>query len=339
MPLQPLSMLRCVVGVSVKSIVAIRRSAEVPLPDGLRSGVWAMRTLFLFWAIWAALAAPVLADASTIPFKRDAYGRMLVPVTVDGITHDCFLFDTAARRFAIAFKEEDLNSIVVEDRSSMNFMSSSGFLRLPLAQVSSLAVGRKELGKTYVARFPKGDTACGVAGFDAYNGFVMQVDPAQSVIRQLPHSGDLAAANWQFIDGSFNRFGGMLLKTTYRGQEITVMLASGLSASLMDYKTAKLMFPDKFRKGPGYTLDGKWEAQFLSRGIVGGPKQFESLTLKDFDIQGWKLGDIKVAVTRLNDERGISSKSDAFIMIGADVLAARPYAIDTRWHQVWYPPE
>lgn len=302
-----------------------------------------MRIYFAIAMIMAALAstAHTRADEKTVPFSINAAGYIVVPLEISGEEASCFILDTAARRFGITNEMADLPGAERVYRGMINHVSSGGNLRLPHARLHNLRFAGHELELGNSAIFPSrvanGPVSCGVLGFDAYHGYVMRLNGPARRLELDPHSGDLARAGWRLISAEPNNQGALMIQTSYRGQELTVILATGLSRSMLDYSAAELLFPERFEGKPKPSLKGHG-ATIASLGFLASEREYKTLLLPDFAIKSWHVGNVEAAVTRLPARVQTGHVKAPLLMLGADVLAHKDFALDTRSHQLWVPP-
>jgi|GEM_PF-6634281 len=286
----------------------------------------------------ALIAEPVRAE---IHIKKDEFGRITVPVNIGGGEVYYFLLDTAARRFGIRQDSVPSPHIKTYSHRNIRHMSSSGILILPLAKFKQIEFGRNSIETAIAGLFPRagsyGDIA-GVAGFDAYHGYILHVQPSKLHIELHANVGSFATAGWKLITGHPNAYGGLLIENDYDGQDITVLLASGLSKTLINQAAAALLFPDLFPKGKR-KKGARFGRSDVFKGLHSRLVGLDTLVLQDFHVGGWELGDLEVGITVLPVKEQTGFMAAPFIMLGSDVLANREYALDARSHQLWVPDE
>jgi hypothetical protein len=279
-----------------------------------------------------------LKAADEIAYERDKFGRILVPIDLGDGQNRRFLLDTGARRFAVNAGMLPHKKIREFERSTINYMSSAGVLRLPLVKLENVGFIQNNREGLIAGVFPAKFKSVGIAGFDAYHGYILHINPAKQQLGLYGNVGSFALRDWRLITGNPNVYGGLLLETEYKGVALTVLLSSGLSKSMLDIQAAALLFPDKvtqFHVTPGK----EYGTERVVMGLDPRQKVYSTLILKDFNIRGWQLGDIEVAVNHLPVRKNTGYINTAFLMLGADVLAEKEYAIDSRGHQLWLPPE
>ena len=289
-------------------------------------------------SIAAILASSVQAE---IHIKKDKVGRITVPVKIGDGEIRYFLLDTAARRFGI--RQDNIPDPLIQTYSERNIrhMSSSGLLVLPLAKIKRIEFGKSTTETAITGLFPAargdGDIA-GVVGFDAYQGYILHVQPRKLHLELHANAGEFANAGWRLIPGHPNAYGGLLIENNYDGQDITVLLASGLSKTLINRAAAVLLYPELFPKGKR-----KNPTQFghsvVLKGLHSSLTGLDTLVLEDFHVLGWELGDLEVGISVLPVREQTGFIGAPFIMLGSDVLASREYALDARNHQLWVPRE
>ena len=272
-----------------------------------------------------------------VPFTKDAYGRILVPVELGDGQERLFLLDTAARRFGLTSSILPHQGIKRFQGSNIRHVSSAGTLNLSLAKIRNVRFDENRREDMVAAIFPVSPFVEGLAGFDAYHGYLLHVDPQSNQLALHANSEEFARAGWRLISGSPNSYGGLLIESHYAGKPITVLLASGLSHSVIDVRAAKLLFPDRFKKGK-FQKDRKKPDLSVVMGLMPNSHLLKPVVLKDFNVEGWELGDVEFGIDKLPVDRNRSAMNAPLLMLGADILANHEYVLDTRGHQLWLPP-
>lgn len=290
---------------------------------------------------FAVLVAARPADATSIPFTLDREGRIIVPLEIGGVESPCFILDTATRRFGVTNHMANRHWAERVFKGSINHISAGGTVRLPLAKLHRIRFGNHEIETGYAAIYPdriaSGPVTCGMLGFDAYHGYIMRLEGPARRISLNAHPGELARAGWRIITAEYNNQGALLIDTEYRGQTITVMLATGLSRTMIDYAAAKLLFPEDFDGSPA-ARDTPHGVALARMGFLAAEREYDTLMLPDLTVKGWALGDVEAVVTHLPVRDQTGYMNAALLMIGADVLVQKDFALDTRAHQLWVPP-
>jgi hypothetical protein len=289
----------------------------------------------------ALLIAAPQAHASSIAFTLDGEGRIIVPLEIGGVENPCFILDTATRRFGLSNHMADRHWAERVFKGSINHVSAGGTVRLPLAKLHRIRFGDHEIETGYAAIYPdhtaNGPVTCGMLGFDAYHGYVMRLEGAARRISLSAHPGALARAGWRIITAEYNNQGALLIDTEYRGQTLTVMLATGLSHTMIDYAAAKLLFPEDFDGSPA-TREKHRGTTLARMGFIAPEREYDTVMLPGLAVNGWALGDVEAVVAHLPVRDQTGYMNAALLMIGADVLAGQDFALDTRAHQLWVPP-
>jgi hypothetical protein len=299
------------------------------------------RFVFVTIIILTLLIATPRAGATSIAFTLDTEGRIVVPLEIGGVENPCFILDTATRRFGLSNQMADRHWAERVFKGSINHISSGGAVRLPLAKLHRIRFGDHEIETGYAAIYPDrtagGPVKCGMLGFDAYHGYVMRLEGPARRINLSANPGALARAGWRIITAEYNNQGALMIDTEYRGQTLTVMLATGLSHTMIDYAAAKLLFPEDFDGSP--TARSKPHGTTLARmGFIAPEREYDTLMLPDLAVNGWPLGDVEAVVAHLPVRDQTGYMNAALLMIGADILARQDFALDTRAHQLWVPP-
>jgi len=287
--------------------------------------------------IFIALFSFPIYSNEPIPFEYDQYGRILVPIEIGSDNIYPFLLDTASRRFSITDELLPQSHIKRHDHRTIRHMSSAGMYNLPLATLKQVSFGQNAREARIAAIFPKSRQIMGSAGFDAYHGYILHINPMHKQIELHANSGAFANADWQLITGNPNQYGGLLLETTYKGHNLTVVLASGLSTSILDIQAASALFPNRVNKN--HVLPGKEDGVVdLQMGLNQKRYLEKTIVLEDFSIKDWHLGNLSVAIRGLSTQNKTGYTNSMLLMLGADVLAKTEMAIDGRSHQLWISP-
>lgn len=299
--------------------------------------------------MFIALAALTLAPramASNIPFTLTEDGYITVPLEIGGVEAPCFILDTATRRFGVTNQMADRHWAERVFEGTLNHVSSGGKLRLPLAKLHRIRFGDHEIETGYAAIFPDraeaGVISCGLVGFDAYHGYVMRLNGPEKRLELTAHSGNFARAGWRLITAEPNSQGALMIDTSYNGEQVTVMLATGLKHSMMDFATARRLMPEHFKTDPNnprnVLVTSPHDTIASNIGLIARERTYETLMLTDFHVNGWALGDVEVAVAPLPVRDQTGYMDAPLIMLGADILKHKDFALDTRAHQLWVPP-
>ncbi len=290
-------------------------------------------------ALWA-MAMPVAAGSS-ISFTLDRDGHIILPLEVGGVEAPCFILDTATRRFGVTNQMADRLWAERVYRGSITHVSAGGSVRLPLAKLHRIHFGDHEIETGYAAIYPDTlpgtDSGCGLLGFDAYHGYVMRLEGPARRVTLTAHSGNLARAGWRLIAAEYNSQGALLIDTEYRGQTITVMLATGLTRTMLDRTAAHLLFPERLKGDTVPTLKAH-DVATARIGLLAPEKAYDTLLLPDLAVAGWQLGEVEALIAPLQVREQTGYRNAALLMLGADILAHKDFALDTRAHQLWVPP-
>ncbi|MBO6506152.1 MAG: aspartyl protease family protein [Kordiimonadaceae bacterium] len=282
------------------------------------------------------LCASTTATADTVPFTLDASGRPVIQLTFDNETKQSAVIDTAARRTAM--KETVAFAAGVERRGLNNIRHASayGTLRLPLGSLDKLTVFNRRFKDNVVALYPDrsplyiGGETTGLVGFDVMRGHVFRFNPTSGEVDVWSHSAQLANDGWMIVQGRANRSWDLVLETEFQGVDLTILVATGSSHTLVDLETAKKMFPEKTFK----MNFGTWD---VHRGLSTKPTNLDTLEIEGFTIGPWDIGKIEVGVTRLRFEPETRLKGKNVMVLGSDVLMRGPIAFDYRNQAVWVP--
>lgn len=278
----------------------------------------------------------IAASADTVPFTLDASGRPFIELSFDNNTKQSVLIDTAARRTAL---KETFASQAGVERSGLNNIrhaSAYGTLRLPLGSLDRLTVFNRRFRDNVVALYPDrsplyiGGETRGLVGFDVMRGHVFRFDPNAGEVDIWSHSAELANDNWMIVQGRANRAWDLVLETNYKDIDLTVLVATGSSHTLLDLETAQKIFPDREFK----MNFGTWDVRL---GLTAKPTNLDTTELQDFSIGSWQIGEIEVGVLPLKYELETSLKGKSVMLLGADVLMRGPIAFDYRNQAVWVP--
>jgi len=293
------------------------------------------KNCILLGFLFSVAASEASAD---IDFRTDEFGRILVPVELGDDQNHMFMLDTAARRFGVTAVLVGQGGVKLFKGSHIRHVSSSGTLQLPLAKVSRMSFGKNTRTELLAGLFSSSYIAEGLLGFDAYHGYLLHVMPVDRRMVLHANSGEIARAGWRLIEGSPNSSGGLLVNAEIRDTKVRVLLASGLSRSILSISAARVIFPERFKKGVLIQEKGEREIN-VAMGFTARKYLLKTLVLKGFKIQDWDLGDLVVGVKALPTGNGENTHAIPFMMLGADVLATHEYVLDTRGHQLWVPPK
>lgn len=272
------------------------------------------------------------AAAEDQSYYLDAHGRPLVAASLGTGAEARLLLDTAARRTGLTNGLAAQAGAVARNRSRIHHFSSQGILSLPLAKLDKMTIFGKQVIRNTIALYPDNAPLQGIVGFDTLRGQVFRIEPENRIVHIAPHAGDIADAGWSMIEGRSNRYMGIVLTAQYQGEEIDVLLATGSSHTVLDRRVAKKLFPKKdFSVFFGITE--------VYQGLAPKALNLDIITLENFAIGPWHLGDLDVAVARLPVKQTIGVAKANLLMLGADVLMQQPLAFDFRNQSLWVPVE
>ena len=286
-------------------------------------------TCFFLVSALAVFTDPA-AGQNSFPLKLDAHKRPLVEVSFqNGSTH-MLLLDTAARRTALKNQLTTELNADMRSRSTIRHYSAAGVVALPLASLAELRVFGKSVERNVVALYPDYSPADGLIGFDTLRGQVFRFNPAAGKVDAWSHSGHLADDGWTMLQGRTNRVWDIVLESQINGHDFDILVVTGSSHTLIDLDAARKIFPNKnFR-----LFFGTWN---VHRGLNAKPLNLDTITLKDFSIGPWQLGDLEVGATRLRVDEASGLKGKNVMILGSDVLMRAPIALDFRNQSVWVP--
>ena len=297
-------------------------------------GAWTksgLKGFFLAILLTAAFAFPATAKPEILPVALDEYGRITVPTLLDGRSEaQYFLFDSAARRSLLLNRDSDANGIRRYEKGTIRHYSAEGLLRLPAATISSWKVGSRTVKNSIIGLYSDTDEAAGLVGNNVFLGRILHWRPGAGQLEIHANTAPFAGASWRNVGGRPNRHFSMLLTTEYRGVEITVLVATGASRTVLDTGTLNQLFPNS-KQWSEKNIDYK-SVEF---GLGSQRKNFRDFTLPNFAIGKWHLGDIGV-LSKSFDTKEITGFVNAPVMIlGADILLANEVAFDFRDYQLW----
>lgn len=273
----------------------------------------------------------------TVAFKRDAQGRILVPVTIDENSSDYLQLDTAAGRTAISEVKRHPYHVKPYD-GHIRHMASNGFAKVSVGTMENLAVAGINIKRHIVAVYPadyksvqENDApVAGVVGFDVFRGQLLQINGEAGHIAYAANSGFLDQGEWGVIPGYPNTNASILTKTSYKGVELTVLFATGYSRSALNLAAFAELYPNQKHR----VLPRKITYR---RGMENRVRAGGAVTLAGLDIGGWQLDDLEVAVINVPSIRIAGEDNVPLLILGADVLTRSNLVFDYRDFQVWYP--
>lgn len=282
-----------------------------------------------------AATAPARAETSSVTVKFDDYGRMMIPVKLQGASQEqYYLFDTAARRNLILKENSHGPAIKLYKKGTLRHFSSEGLLRLPAATIEQWQVGGRTVKQSIAGLYVDSGYPSGMVGNTVFRGRILHWKPGGDRLNVYTNSAPLAHASWHNIGGRPNRHFSMLLTTNYRGQDITVLVSTGTSKTLLNVDLADKIFPrDKVEasKIPGF--------QTVAFGLSSPRRRYSKVKLPNFKIGWWDLGDIEVLSAHF-DTKEITGLMNAPVMIlGSDILMQNEIAFDFRDYQLWVKDE
>lgn len=288
------------------------------------------KTIFVCAALLLGSATALAAE--THKLELDEFGRPLLPIEFADGSSSLVLIDTAARRTGLKNELAQRLSVKVRDYSSIRHFSSGGLVERPHGLLNELSLLGRRVEDSTVALYPDNALQDGIIGFDTYGWHIIRLHAKEQMIEFQPNTATINRDGWQVINGRFSRHFGILLSTTYHGEEFDILLATGSSRTVLDMEAAKKL-------GKAGAIEKPDGFQYIAMGLDTGNRGMNETVLPDFRIGAWNLGDLPVLVSRLPAYDAVGRRGSNFIMLGADVLLAGDIAFDFRDFQIWLPAE
>ncbi|MEX0300366.1 MAG: hypothetical protein AB3N28_14925 [Kordiimonas sp.] len=278
----------------------------------------------------------VAAD-DTLFFKRDEYGRLLIPVETATGESRFFQFDTASGRSAMLDVRAELYGVKTYE-GGIRHLGSAGLRRVPVGSVRKLSVAGINRSNHIVALYPfRGhqdyndpDIVAGSIGFDGFRGTVVHVTPQTNSMVLSANSGHLTRSKWGLLAGYPSSNASILVDFVYENIDFTLLIATGFSRSAINYSALKALKPEVKPKA----LRPKRQ---LTRGLDANEKDYGTLKLTNLDINGWRLGDLEVVAAPISSHEFLGFMDEPLLILGADVLTNMELVFDFRDFQLWYP--
>ncbi len=272
-----------------------------------------------------------------LTFKKDDYGRLLIPVEAATGEQRYFQFDTASGRSAMLDVRADLYG-AKRYEGGIRHVGSAGLRRVPVGSVRKLSVAGISRSNHIVALYPyRGhqdyndpDIVAGSIGFDGLRGTVVHVLPQNNTMVLSANSGYLDRSKWGLLAGYPSSNASILVDFSYENIDFTLLLATGFSRSAINYSALRALRPGVKPK----TLKSKRQ---LSRGLDVNEKDYGTLQLTNLDINGWKLGNLEVVAVPISSHEFVGYMDEPLLILGADVLTNEELVFDFRDFQLWYP--
>ena len=291
---------------------------------------FSLRGLVLGLAIFCGVSAKA---TEILPVKLDKHGRMLVPVEIYGrMQVRDFLFDTAARYPLFLNKDSKAMGIRAIEKGTLNHMSSAGLLRVPVAHVEAYLLGDRMIEEAVVGFFPDWAGADGLMGNDAFHGYVVHWQPADGHLRVYPNLAPISNNSWMHLGGRAGKSFNLIVTTEYEGKEIDVVIATGVSRSIIDQTIVNELIPDFWKPG---TLDEDRDLEPLVRALSPEAENYTPVPMPGFAIGAWRIENFRPLAGYVDRVELTGYMNSRVIVLGADVLSRQELAFDFRDFHLW----
>jgi len=269
-------------------------------------------------------------EADSIPTLRVVYdqvGRPLVQVDIGETYSNLFLLDTAANRPIIPTKSLVNSGQQVLKKAYLKHASSSGKMKTPVAWVPDLRLSGLSRGAFYSGVNRNNTTPQGLIGMDFLKGYVVRFSPEKSQLVLYPSNKAFSGAEWLSVDGTYTPSRTIMIETSYRGVQLDVLFATGNSRSVLSWEAY-----NEIKEATDHRLvgDDVCVREVCPQGLFENLKNAKTVTLKDFKIETFELGDIDVVYKHLSTTDYLGYREARLLILGADILRKIDFAIDTR---------
>jgi predicted aspartyl protease len=234
--------------------------------ETLRKGL--ARAVF---AAWVALASPAVAEcirspqaipdpgpaglepaeAASGPTRRLQAGRVVAPVTVNGLGPYRFIVDTGANRSVLSQGLAERLGLVSSATGQVH--SIDGVLPAPLVDVDSLNYGNVSLLNASLPVLAGEMLANqeGLLGVDGMRGRRLRMDFDRRCIEIIPSRGAQTLRGWAHLQGRL-RFGHLVVvEGRVRNVRINILIDTGSDVSLANYALRDALENVRVRRGGG----------------------------------------------------------------------------------------
>lgn len=279
------------------------------------------------------LLATRVTAAEILPVKLDQYGRMLVPVEIYGrmqVRH--FLFDTSARYPLLLNRDNGAMGIKLIKKGTLNHVSTMGLIRLPVAHIEAYMLGNRMVENAVVGFFPDWAAADGLMGNDAFHGRIVHWVPEDRQLRIYPNLAPISDDRWQHLGGRAGKSFSLIVTTEYRGKELDVVIATGLSRSIID---TSIVGELSLSFGATGALDEDRIRETGMRGLNPDAEEGIPVSVPGFAIGDWWIGDFVPLASYVDRVEMTGFMNSRVILLGADVLSRQEVAFDFRDFHLW----
>lgn len=291
---------------------------------------------FLLFTVFFLTTSITVTAQTIVPFERDQFGRILLPVITSGGADELLQFDTGAGRSGISSAKRDIFQLKGR-RGAIRHLASSGYERLPIGIISDMEVAGIPVTDHKVAIYPSDykiieadrERVPGVVGFDVFRGRLIQIDPTERQIIHSANSGFLDHDEWDIVAGYANDNANIMATVEYKGVELHVLFATGFSKSSINHSAFNRLFPEQKDRVQTRRIN-------VTKGMENRVRALGVVTLQNLNISGWDIGDLEVAVANVTSRHITGEKGLPLLVLGAEILTHTALVFDFRDFRIWH---
>lgn len=278
-----------------------------------------------FFAFWIAVVGvqPLYAmsaeDTETMhQLERDAFGRLMAGVYVNGEGPFPFIVDTGASRSVIYRSLTALMDIEAVPFKSRSIITAGGYRRVQVFDVKDLfALGQTlEIEDTVALPDIIGSHAKGLIGVDVLAGRTLLMKPLEDLAILLARSDSLGnSAGWSHVQGRPVAYGSLALEVEIGGITIPLIVDTGASHTVINSAGAEAI-----------ARSGIKEKE--ASAVIAGVRSSRQMVVPELTLGERRIGETELYVADVPVFRMLGAGSVPAMILGMDILGDQDFAID-----------
>ncbi|UTW60161.1 aspartyl protease family protein [Kordiimonas sp. SCSIO 12603] len=250
--------------------------------------------------------------------ERDAYGRLMVGVHVNGEGPFPFILDTGASRSVIYRSLTALMDIQAVPFKSRSIVTARGYRRVQVFDVRDLFALGQTLQVEDTVALPDviGSQAKGLIGVDVLTGKTLLMKPKDDLAVLLDSSDDFREEDgWSYIQGRPVAYGSLALEIEIGGVTVPLIVDTGASHTVINTSGAEAM-----------ARSGIEEKETSAR--IAGTRSTKQMLVPDLVLGDLEIGNAELYVADIPVFVLLGASNVPAMILGMDVLGEHEFAID-----------
>ncbi len=249
--------------------------------------------------------------------ERDAYGRLMVGVHVNGSGPFPFILDTGASRSVIYRSLTALMPLEALPNQSRRIITASGYRSVQVFPVKDLYVLGHTLHVEDTVLLPDiiGSDAKGLIGVDVLAGRTLLMQPYEDLAAILDTAEILNMEDWHQIQGRPVAYGSLALEVEIGGVTVPLIVDTGASNTVINSAGAEALGRAGFKAEKASV-------------VIAGVRSSEKLQIPKLELGDYSVGQASFYVADVPVFRLLGARQVPAMILGMDVLGQQDFAID-----------